>query len=460
MKSIRTRLLIWLLVPLSAVAAILSLETFYSAQRVSKDLHDRTLLAAMLTLSENIVASSGSLLAETTLDMLTNNLGDEFFYYVKGPRGAFVTGYSGFPRIPPNLTLEDDMPIFYDGMYSGRPVRVTALRQVLSGGQLNGLTTIITWQKTTTRDELTLSLFVSSLLRLIAVVTAAGAIVWFAVSRGLRPINELQAAIENRSPQDLTPIKRSMPVELSGIVASMNELFNRVARSKKNRERFIGNAAHQLRNPVAAIKVQAQAALATGTTEDLQSAMTEIVRTSDDTGKMINQMLSSASAHALSKSSMKTFDLAEIIKEAAHSVAISALEKDQEISLVMQIKKLPYTGHAILMREAILNLIDNAVRHNKKGTKIVIGLTVQDDGKTVNISVADTGERLDDSALFTLSQPFSTGDQTSAGSGLGLSLAKDVAQSHGGYLAVSSSRDEDGKTISIILPATAGSINA
>lgn len=455
MNSIRTRLLIWLLIPLSAVAALVSLETFYSAQRLSKDLHDRTLLAAMLTLSENIVASSGSLLAENTLEMLTENLGDEFFYYVMGPRGAFVTGYSGFPRMPDGMELQDETPVFYDGEYAGRPVRVTAVRQFLSGRQLNGVTTIITWQSTSTRDELTISLFARSLLRLIAVVVAAGAIVWFAVSRGLRPINELQNAIENRSTYDLTPIKRTMPVELSGIVGSMNALFHRVGRSKQNREQFIGNAAHQLRNPVAAIKVQAQAALASGDADDLQLALDEIVKTGDDTGKMINQMLSSASAHALSKENMKSFDLAKTVVDATQAAAVAALEKGQEISLDMQVETLPYQGHEILMKEAIVNLIDNAVRHNNHDSKISVHLSLDQDKQLVNIGITDNGEPFDEEMLIALSQPFSTGEQTSSGSGLGLSLAKDVAKSHGGYLGVDESGSIErakGKTISIKLP--------
>lgn len=463
MNSIRTRLLIWLLIPLSAVAALVSLETFYSAQRLSKDLHDRTLLAAMLTLSENIVASSGSLLAENTLEMLTENLGDEFFYYVKGPESAFVTGYSGFPRFPEGMALTDEIPIFYDGQYNGRQVRVTALRQFLSGRELNGLTTIITWQNTTTRDELTLSLFTRSLLRLIAVVLAAGAIVWFAVSRGLRPMNELQNAIENRSPHDLTPIKRSMPVELSGIVGSMNALFQRVGRSKRNREQFIGNAAHQLRNPVAAIKVQAQAALASGNKNDFQLALDEIVKTGDDTGKMINQMLSSASAHALSNENMKAFDIVRTVTDATQATAAAALEKGQEISLDLQLETLPFLGHEVLIREAIVNLIDNAIRHNDCENKIGVSLALDRTDHMIDIGVTDTGKPFNEEMLIALSQPFATGEQTSSGSGLGLSLAKDVAKSHGGFLEISKSASNEvakGKTISIKLPFEPTQINA
>lgn len=450
MNSIRTKLLVWLIVPLTAIAAIVSLETFYAAKRISNDLHDRTLLAAMLTLSENIVASSGSLLADTTLQMLTDNLGDEFFYFVKGPEGAFVTGYSGFPRPPEGVTLTDGVPIFYDGEYAGAPVRVTAVRQLLAGRELNGWTTITTWQKNTKRDELTISLFTRSLVRLISLVLAAGAIVWFAVSVGLRPLVQLQQAIENRTPYDLNPIKRPMPIELSGIVNSMNELFERVARSKRNRERFIGNAAHQLRNPVAAIKVQAQAALVSGKKTDLQSGLEQITETSDETGKMINQMLAGASAHALSRESMEIFDLAKTVSNATQTVAANALDKGQEISLNLSPEKLSFRGNEILLQEAIVNLVENAIRHNDAKTAIEISLVASEDN--IEISVADTGRVFSQEEFLELSQPFLTGGESQTSGGLGLSISKDIAKSHGGYLTTSAL--PTGKKISIILPHT------
>ncbi len=451
MISIRARLLLWLLIPLSIVAAAVSIETFYSAQKVSKDLNDRTLRAAMLTLSENIVSSSGSLLAENTLEMLTNNLGDEFFYYVRGPRGAFVTGYTNYPRLPEGVELTENKAVFYDSEYRGSPVRVIAMKQTLAGRELNGITTIITWQKNTTREALTLTLFARSLIRLVLLVLAAGTIVWFAVTKGLKPILDLQDAIENRSSVDLTPIRRPMPIELSGIVKSMNSLFERVARSKTNRERFIGNAAHQLRNPMAAIKIQAQTALASTSSDEIRDGLTRIIETTDSTGKMINQMLSSASAHALGKDKMKVFDLADMIRNVTRNMAMAAIDQGQEIALETKIDKLDYSGNEILLQEAVSNLIDNAITHNPPGTGIEVGLEVDKPGKRIAINVRDDGVLISQEKFQELTQPFSTGQDRADSTGLGLSLAKDVAKSHGGMLTMIPDA-ESGKTISIILP--------
>ncbi len=449
MTSIRRRLLLWLIIPLTAVAVIVSLETFISARKISNDLHDKTLLAAMLTISEHVVASNGTLLAEQTLKVLTENLGDEFFYHVLGPNGAFVTGYSGYPRLPEGTELEDGVPIFYDGVYQGNPVRVTIMRQLLSGRDLNGWTTITTWQEITQRADLTLSLFGRSLIRLMALVIAAGVIVWFAVSLGLQPLRRLQQAIDSRTPLDLTPIKRPMPIELTGIVSSMNDLFARVARSKANRERFIGDAAHQLRNPIAALKVQAEVALQAKDGKARNQSLKQVVDVSDQTSELVSQMLTNARANAIEKDAGETFDLSELTLDAARSVATKAIEKDQDFSTDVA-EGIMLKGDKVLIREAIVNLIDNAVKYSPKGTNVSVTLMSNDD--EISIQISDDGEPISEEKFFRYCQPFFTDDRAQSGSGLGLAIAKDVSANHGGYLSNITHENGEGKTISIILP--------
>ncbi len=450
MNSIRTKLLLWLMIPLVIIAAIVSLETFFSSRKISNDLNDRTLLAATLTILENVISSNGTLLADATLQTLTDNLGDRFFYHVTGPNGAFVTGYSNYPRPANSQAPQLGKPLYFDGIHQGEPVRVVQLRQDLSGRALNGTTTITAWQRVTKRAELTLSLFARSLMRLAMLVLAAGAIVWFAVAIGLRPLIGLQSAIERRTPYDLNPIKRLMPVELRGIVSSMNELFERVSRSKRNRERFIGDAAHQLRNPVAAIKVQAEAALAAGQKSNVDSSLHQIVQVVDHSTGMINKMLSGASAHSLDREQESTHDLVPMVEEATLMAAPRAFDNDQDISFSKPTKQMLFQGNLVLLREAVSNLIDNAIHHTEPGTVIEVGLVLS--GENIEIYVADSGRAITQEEFLTLTQPFLTRDDSSSGSGLGLSISKDIAKSHGGYLATSEQAG-GGKRISIILPS-------
>lgn len=452
MRSIRTRLVLWLMIPLTLVAAVVALETFSRAQRVSNDLYDRTLLAVMLTVSEHVVATNGDVLTENLLEVLTDSLGDQFFYHVAGPGKSFVTGYSGFPKPPAGIELEGGKPVFYDGIYQGDPVRVVAMRQLLSQRELNGWTNITAWQRVGVRTDLTYSMFGRSLTRFVLLILSAGLIVWFAVAFGLRPLRNLQHAIESRTPYDLTPIRRAMPVELSGIVKSMNDLFARVARSKANRERFIGDAAHQLRNPIAALKVQAETSLDAKSQKRLREGLEQIVDTTNKTGRIIEQMLASASAHATDPDSGEEFDLAETVREAARTCAPSALRKNQDLSLDCAFDHCLFNGHRILMQEAVVNLIDNAIRHTDEGSAINVSLHGCDDGEHLCINVSDQGAPFTEEDLLRHSQPFATGGGPRSGSGLGLSIAKDVAKSHGGYLAVSPGDNGSGKSITILLP--------
>lgn len=448
MRSIRTTLLVALLVPLSVVAAFVSLETFYAARKTSHDLGDKTLLAASLTILERVIATNGNLLAEETLHMLTEKLGDRFFYHVRGPAGAFVTGYSGYPRPPSDAVIIENQPLFYDGQHLDEPVRVVVIQRDFSDRELNGVTTITAWQRTTQRQALTLNLFTQSLTRLVVLVLAAGVIVWFAVRYGLRPLTSLQSAIDRRTPYDLTPIKRTMPMELSGIVTSMNELFARVARSKNNRERFIGDAAHQLRNPIAAIKLQAETALESNDPETTRSGLTQILNVSNTSGRMINKMLSGASAYALDRDQEGMFDLSETLQDVVRDAAPSAFERDQEIALEGTDEATSFHGSKTLVREAISNLVDNAIRYAPPASLVEVALRVTD--RTYEITVGDLGPPISEDRFLELSQPFVTGREDPTSSGLGLSIAKDIAKSHGGHVATRPRKK--GKEIAIILP--------
>ena len=456
MNSIRARLVIWLMVPLAIIASVVSLETFQASHKISNDLNDRTLLAANLTILENVISSDGTLLADATLQTLTENLGDRFFYHVTGPNGAFVTGYSNYPRRPFDRPLVTGEAVFFDGMHQGEPVRVVQLQQDLTGRVLNGVAVITTWQRTTKRADLTLEIFARSLARLAMLVLAAGAIVWFAVAVGLKPLLGLQEAIDQRTPYDLTPIRRRMPKELRGIVRSMNELFARVARSKSNRERFIGDAAHQLRNPIAAIKVQAQATLDGLQDEQVsdphavRSGLRQILKVADHSADMINKMLSGASAHALDRDREDLQNLVPMVEAVTAEAAERAFAKGQEISLQSaSAETVNFRGNLVLLREALTNLVDNAIHHNEQGAAIEVGL--REHANQIEIFVQDDGASFSEEEFLTLTQPFYTRDETISGSGLGLSITKDIARSHGGHLTCRAVNG-GGKRVSIFLP--------
>ncbi|MEM8840046.1 MAG: sensor histidine kinase [Pseudomonadota bacterium] len=453
MKSIRTKLTLWLIVPLALVASAVAVETFLSSKKVSNKLHDETLLTAMLAISENVIASNGDLLTEDVLELLTEKLGDQFFYHLAGPNNGFVTGYSDLPETPRPIELQGGVPVFYNSFYKGDPVRVVTMHKLISERELNGWVTITTWRRTSQRLALTYDLFSTSIVRFLVLVVAAGGIVSVAIRFGLKPLDNLRDAIERRDSQDLTPIKREMPVELAGIVKETNALFARVARSKTNRERFIGDAAHQLRNPLAALKTQAQAALLAKSEDEMREGLKRVAQTADHTCQLTQQMLASAGANALDVDQAPVVDIAALLERIARDHARDALEKDQSFSLDGTDQQVCVKGNSVLLQEALANLIDNAIKHNEEGASINVSVKREEDDRSIAIGITDSGAMMTVDEFSRLTQPFATGKTGAGGSGLGLAIAREVARAHKGELFVRPTRMPEGKEFVLRLPS-------
>ncbi|WP_282606144.1 sensor histidine kinase [Pelagibius sp. Alg239-R121] len=449
--AIRTRLLLLLLLPLSLIAVIESLETFFTARKTADELYDKTLLAVMFTVSENVLASNGDLLSENVLEALTENLGDQFFYHVAGPDNVFVTGYTGYPARAPGVVLEGGVPVFYDGNYKGTPVRVVTIRQLVSERNLNGWITVTAWQSINSRKDLTYRLFGESLLRLGLLVASAGLIVWFAVRIGLKPLRNLQNAVEKRSSSDLSPIRRSVPIEVQSLVQSMNALFKKVQQSIDVRERFIADAAHQLRNPIAGLKAQAEVAANAKTQDDMRERVEGIVTSSDRMSRLVNQLLLSAKIHSAQggAESLESFDLVESTREVARHFVPKAMRQDQSLEFLSAANPIMVTANKTLIEEAVSNLIDNALAHNPSKTEVTVRVSTESGQATAYVE--DNGVGISKADLEKVLEPFVNGSASTSGSGLGLAIARDVVQQHGGRIQLIPSPSGQGIRSEIIL---------
>lgn len=268
--SLRGRLFLLLMLPLIAMAALASVVRYQMANQLSRELYDNTLLAVALTISRDVVLSEGDVLTETLLDELTTALGDPVYYRITGPGGSFVTGYSDPPDLPGDQTTPGGEPVFFDSLSLGKPVRAVVLREFISEPQFGGWVTVEVWQTTTQRQALSRRLVLQSILLLGSIIVTAALVLGFGIQLGLKPLLDLREAIGQRSADDLRPIQRWVPQELRPLVATTNSLFARLTQAFELRDRFISDAAHQMRNPVAAIQSQAEAAMSAPTEADLR----------------------------------------------------------------------------------------------------------------------------------------------------------------------------------------------
>jgi two-component system, OmpR family, sensor histidine kinase TctE len=438
--SLRSRLFALIIFPLVIVACLAGAMRFVLAERMSQRLYDNTLLAVALTISRDVVLSEGDVLTEKLLESLTNALGDPVYYRIEGPEGRFVTGYSEAPPLPTNAEVLSGVPYFFDSFSFGHRVRAVTLREFIAEPQFGGWVTVDVWQTVNQRDALSLELLLQSIALLTAVLVSAGLLVWFGINLGLRPLLQLREAVVLRSPNDLGPIRRKVPKEVRNLVSSMNALFARLAEAFALRDAFISDAAHQLRNPIAAIQAQAEAAKTAPNEGELRARVAALAETARATGRLTQQLLSMEKAQG--RKGLQTrvaSDLVGLLKEKCLTLAENCMRKGCEFSFEVVGAPVLVSIDAIMMSEAIENLLDNALRYGcRDGGEIAVRLTY-DQGRAI-IRVQDSGPGIPVGARDRIFDRFyRVQDDASGGCGLGLAIVRDVALAHGGQVRLADS---------------------
>lgn len=434
-RSLRSRLFVLIILPMVGVALASAVVLYWLARDMSQDLYDDTLKVVAHVVSREVVLTKGDVLTDSLLDSLVGALGDPIFYQVRAADGRFLTGHSDAP-VPQEESLDvpGGTPVFFDAVYHDRPVRAVILREFISDPDFDGWTIVQVWQTVTQREALSITLLSQSALNLLLLIASAAALVWFGINRGLGPLTDLRAAVALRTENDLRPIRRPVPSEVAPLVGTINVLFGRLRAELDRRNAFIGNAAHQLRNPVAAIQAQAEAALTAGDGEGRMARLRDLVESARRLSRMSHQLLNFDIASALGKAgSEQTADLSELVAEVARRHVPRALRAGVDIELEPADVPLLVLGNRVMLEEAVDNLIDNALKYGcVDGGRIVLHvaqeeqsavLTVADDGPGIP---SDDAERVFD-RFVRLSD-----DDSGDGCGLGLSIVRAIVGSLGG----------------------------
>lgn len=431
--SLRARLFLLLIIPLFMVAAAAAAARFVAAERLSQRLYDDTLLVVALTISRDVVISEGDILTENLLDELTQALGDPVFYRITGPGGSFVTGYSDPPNLPADADLTGVTPYFFDAVSLGEPVRAVALREFISEPQFGGWVTVEVWQNVTQRAALSNQLLVQSLILLGTLIATAALILWFGIQLGLKPLIDLREAISIRSADDLRPIRRWVPPELRSVVDTTNSLFRRLSKAFSIRDAFISDAAHQMRNPIAAIQSQAEAALTSRSEPVLRQRIAEVATSARAAGRLTNQLLSVERVRGRTlRSHFEAIDLVEVISKRVRLFAEGQFSRDVSVSLVVEGEPQLVTCDPVMVEEMLVNLLDNAAAYGLMpgGT---LDVTLEFAATEVKISLQDDGPGISSEHIHRIFDRFFRIEPGhDSGCGLGLSIVADVAAAHGG----------------------------
>ena len=276
-----------------------------------------------------------------------------------------------------------------------------------------------------------------------------GFVVWFGVARGLRPLLDLQDAIDLRSPDDLSKIKRPVPTEVRGIVQTLNRLFGQVDDSINAHQVFISEAAHQLRNPAAAVQSMAEALRDAKTDEDRDKRIVELVAAAKNSATVAEQLLSlERLRQPTHQDQMDKIDFRAVVEEACADMGVHILTKGIDFEVTLPEPTILVSGDRIFLAEAIKNLLDNALKHG--GAELSrISVVLRCDAGNVKLTVSDDGTGLSPDQSEAVFSRFSQLEY-SEGSGLGLSIVSAVAKRHGGVVAIN--QVEQGASVTLELP--------
>ena len=449
--SLRSRLLLLIILPLTFIVSIGTVALYFDSQKKSQEIFDNLLHTISQVILRDAVLSDGDLLTEQLLETLTDSLNDQIFYQVRDESNALFVGYSNPPQIPEVSEIRPYQPIYFDSVYRDQSVRVIYSREFISSMDTPGWVDIYVWQTQVGQRQLLLELASDAFVTMIIMLISTGLIVWFGVQFGLKPLLELQSAIRKRSADDLSEIKREVPKEVSSLLSSMNNLFSQLRKAFTEKDDFIANAAHQLRNPIAGIQSQAEAAERSKTLESMKLRVKDVAKAAKQTSRLTQQLLSMEHISQRSiKSEFKDVDLVKVTQEVLTKFALRADKQKVNLSLDSAEQSIRITGSETYLGEAIDNLIDNALLYGcPNGGVIHVELKLEDHSAVLVIK--DNGNGIKAELIDSVfDRFFHDSESSNTGSGLGLSIAKTVIELHDGKLNLNS--DNNGTSLSIVIP--------
>lgn len=433
--SLRWRLMILILAPLALISTGIGYWRIWGAIDTANEVFDQTLTALTLAVSKDVSTSGGEVLSETTSELLALTYSDRLYYHVHGPDGVFITGYATPPIMPSGLQVTESIPVFYDSVYRGETVRVAKLMERTTIGNLRGLSAVTVWQPVAARNAIVRRIAERAVIVILSLLATAAAVIWFGINLGLKPLTDLQSAIALRSGDDLGKIRRPVPAEVVGLVQTLNDLFDQVTESMASRDRFVSDAAHQLRNPVAGLLSVAEAAASSADPDEKARRVTEVVTAAKHVSRLANQLLSLERAKTPSdKGKFKDVDLRDVARAVCERNAPSILANGVDFAFDVDPVEVVVSADSFLLSEAIQNLIDNASIHGGPGnTEIKVSFGAN--GRMGIVQVVDAGPGLskgdEDVAFSRFGQV-----RPSHGSGLGLAIVDEISSLHGGNASI------------------------
>lgn len=455
-QSLRTQLLLRLAFPMVFFVILDAGVSYYVALHYANLAYDRWLLDSARSLAQEVKAQKGRLTLElppTALEIFAWDDVDKTFFKIESSRVGFMAGDTLVPS-PPDLAAVREQPSYFDSVIRAQKVRVVSM--LVAPKDSADEVVVQVAETLNKRRGMTVEILLAVLLPQLLLVLVGGAHVWVGINRGLRPLSALTHEIAQRSPRDLTPIPDTrVPLEVRTLTHTINELLARLAATIETQQRFIANAAHQLRTPLAGLKVQAERALREQELAAVHPALDQIQACANRASRLSTQLLVLARSETAMDGlhNIAAVDLSEMARAVAMDWVPRALQQRMEIGFAAPKRPVWVQGDETLLRELLNNLLDNAVRYGGAAGQISVSLR---DAPSPRLRVDDGGPGIPEQEREKIFERFyrvpgSSGD----GCGLGLAIVKEIADLHRARVRIGARPGATGTRIEIRFPLSA-----
>jgi two-component system sensor histidine kinase TctE len=388
---------------------------------------------------------------EVAAEVLRADDADKVYFQVLGARGEFIAGDRDLP-VPDEAPLAAQDLRYRDDEVHADAVRVAYVWLPPTGvpGEQPPLVQVA--ETLDKRARLATEIIKGVIVPQFVVLPLAVLLVWFALARGIKPLNELQQRIRRRESHDLSPLQeRDVPEEVAPLVGAINDLLTRLDQSMSTQKHFLADAAHQLKTPLAGLRMQAELAereidAGQQDPQQLKRSLRHIAHASERAAHMVNQLLAMARAESKDMARRpEAVNLVQLARETVRDFVPKAMDKridlgyegpDEDQRLHGNLM-----GQPVMVRELVRNLVDNALQYTPAGGTVTVRVVDDPFGQVVVLQVEDTGPGVPEAERALVLQPFYRALGTNVdGSGLGLAIVAEIVAQHGAELAIAEAR--------------------
>jgi two-component system sensor histidine kinase TctE len=436
-----------LLPPIAALLAVGALVAYYPSIEPAAEAYDQALVDVGVSLGAYIRPAGAGYrfdLPPAVEQVLRRDRADTLYYRVISPGGQDIGGDDSLP-LPPFEEEAAAGIVSYNDTFRGAPVRVVSVQAPCG----RTTCTVLVAETTAKRRRLAREILLGSLFPELLIAAATLVIVWFGVKRGLAPLARLSEEIKSRSPVDLRPVEASGPEETQPLVRALNGLLHEVAQASRSQQRFLADAAHQLRTPLAGLQAHTELALAQPLPEACRAQIEQVHAATIRTARLANQLLALARAEPGARGEAAELDLKALAGAEADDWVRQALARESDLGF--ELEPAPVLGDAFLLREALANLVHNAIQYTPRGGHVTVRtgkrggqsfVEVEDDGPGI-----PAGER-----ARVLERFYRVPGTPGTGSGLGLAIVSEIATGHGASIHVDDGAGGRGCKVAITFP--------